>query len=1061
MHHRPRNDDTFTRYAADADASEEIDGVSATTRASSIEDASGHPSHAVSLQEPCLLQCGSQHRRRPRSTSASDSNSLTPPLQAPLKSVRGGQNYAGENVERVEDTPLTAVTLSSITAVGGSSGSFNALDGTCVSSPLTTALDHSGTHVPTADDGQVHQAEGIPELSWNPHTRAHPLQSARQRSGVAKKEEGPGLRGQLGVEGQPPPASPHLSPRQMSPSGDHSYTTDIAATLAHLLCRYLPREPPSSSPVAAAAPGPLPTADVDGCTRFLTVRWGRRRREVATAAPPPSQPDKYRQLSTEARSWAGAPPSPRPCPPTRPQQTAAAPTINNHGACKKPRCSNSGDRTTNFYDTHNLRMPQEHEHLWKLLTHYPRDASACLALGLGVCAVLDVMRSAPPPVLPAAVLHDIATTTATEIHAFLHACEEAWQTAGGASVESMAALLPHVEGVEDATCQCGCLTAGHLLDPALYRFHLLYYLHHNRYPPFQRQDIVDGRVAESVGRDAQHDGERNALEEARAAAFRRPHAERQPLQHPRCATLAHPGRLCAPGSAPEHEASLNTAPTLPFGPPCARGTSPTVLLPLLALQTLSSFVGASSKRRSLAISRQRRRWRLREARRSGGCSSPTPVGSTAAASSDLQDIERAPMAKQSQTRKSRGSNREADQANYYSHFCDETERLWAVMASVLLAWKQLEQCVSLSVLVPRAEVIRSPVSRTRRREPQTPLARAAASMRPRRTAVEELLLHSSAHDTTTERAALARLRLRILSVVPKSRHTANSNVSDDVASSLRMMESFVYSELQGQLARLPLWCAVAVEVLHLYIEQLRHNHRLLEQGIQRSNGTATQGAVGRDDRAAWTSLHSSRTQQVVLLATRLMTLMCMFTDDASASASTAEKTESPPAPPCQTRRRHRTSPENYGARASRERGDSQPPPACDAQTALASAAATGASFGNVKVSLLLLATSVTQLSAVMYQHPLFGVAVAVVGGGVPLHWAEACVAPRAMNVRSLTTVPLPRPPAGSNSGGGNGVDAWSVTPIATVAAADAEAQAELRRLVQLLFKWLREATRRP
>ncbi|TPP51490.1 Tir chaperone protein (CesT) family protein [Leishmania donovani] len=936
----------------------EVDVVSATTCASSPEAALEQPRHvAPPQQRPGRLQRASRRRWRSRSASAPELSLPTPPPQHLFTRAHARHERANE------DARSTGVSLSSVTAVGSRSRSSNMLDGMRVSPPLVTTAAHGSSGAASADD-EERRAEHASELSWNPRARAHPLNGATHHGGNAKLKRCLGYRPWSASDGRPPPASPQQQPLRTSLRGARPYTYDIPATLASLLCRYLSRTPPLS-PAAAAAGVPMPE-DGTACTHFLSVRWG--------------------------------------CV----EVTAPHHVINKHDADKEQRGSSSGCSVTSCHVPH---RSQQQEHLWNLLTHYPRDASACLALGLSVCAALDAMRAAPPPVLPVAVLQDIAATTATEVCFFVHACEEAWQTPEKASSEPTAAPPPLARSVDDSTCTCGCLAAGQLLDPALYRFHLLYYRHHHRYAPLRRGDGGEGQAGESAMSDAHNDGERNALEEARAAVFGHPHPQRQPPRHPR-------------------------------------------------------FVGVSNARRSSAMSRQRRRWGLRETRRRSTATAAPPLpgaDSANAASLDKQAISRPSTTQPSQTAKGKDDEAEADPVSNYAHFCDETERLWAVMASVLLAWKQLEQCVSLTVLVPRLEVLPSSSLHTRQFAPQStslhvsrssalsPLARAAASMRLHRTTVEGMLLHAA-----FERAALARLRVRLLSLPPRPRDTSEANLSDDVASSLLMMESFLCSELQGRIAHLPLWCAVAVEVLQLYVEQSRHDRALRERRAQEENdGTAVPGAAGRNDHAAWGFVYSGRVQQVVLLATRIMTLPCVFANDASTPALAAARAEAPPPPPCRTCRWHRASLANHAARAVRECGDSQ-----HASHDFQATAATPASPAGAKVAVPVSAATVTQLSEVMSRHPLFGVAVAVVGGGVPLHWAEACVAPRAMNVHSLATVPLPPLPAQINSRSGDGVDAWR-TPVAAMVAADAEAQTELRRLVQLLHKWLREAERRP
>ncbi|CAG9567751.1 hypothetical_protein_-_conserved [Leishmania major strain Friedlin] len=1064
-----RSDNTHTY---DANASEEVDVVSATTCASSPEAVLEQPRHvAPPQQRPGRLQRAPRRRWRSRSASAPELSLPTPPPQHLFTRARASREHANE------DARSTGVSLSSVTAVGSRSRSSSMLDGMRLSPPLVTTAAPGISGVTSADD-EEHRAEHASVLSWNPRSRAHPLHGVTHHGSSAKRKRCLGHRPWSASDGRPPPDSPQQPPLRTSLPSARPYTYDIPATLAGLLCRYLSRTPPLS-PVEAAAGVPLPE-DGTACTRFLSVRWG-----CVEITAPQSQSSPHRRPPVEGCSWTAASSSPSARPPPRPPLRAASSpsppprlsathVINKHDADKEKRGSSSGCSATSCHVPHRSQQPQQQEHLWNLLTHYPRDASACLALGLSVCAALDAMRAAPPPVLPVAVLQDIAATTATEVCFFVHACEEAWQTPDNASPESTAAPPPLARSVDHATCTCGCLAAGQLLDPALYRFHLLYYRHHHRYAPLPRGDGGEGQAGESVMRDAHNGGERNALEEARAAVFGHPHVQGQLPRHPQHAPLPpHYGRQ-VPGTAAER-APVPTATPPPPHFARVQGTSPTVLLPLLAVQTLSRFVGVSNARRSSAMSRQRRRWGLRETRRSCQRSSAAPPGSTATASPpllaadsasaaalDKQAISRPSTMQPAQTAKGKDDEAEADPVSNYAHFCDETERLWAVMASVLLAWKQLEQCVSLTVLVPRLEVLPSSSLHARQFAPQSPslhvsrssdlspLARAAASMRLHQTTVEGMLLHAA-----FERAALARLRVRLLSLSPRPRDTAEANLSGDVASSLLMMESFLYSELKGRIAHLPLWCAVAVEVLQLYIEQSRHDRALRERRAQEeSDGATVPGAAGRNDHAAWDFVHSSRVQQVVLLATRIMTLPCMFANGASTPALAAARAETPPPPPCRTCRWHRTSLANHAARAARECDDSQ-----HASHDFQAAAATPASPVGAKVAVPVSAATVTQLSAVMARHPLFGVAVAVVGGGVPLHWAEACVAPRAMNVHSLATVPPPPLPAQVNSRSGDGVDACR-TRVAAMAAADAEAQTALRRLVQLLHKWLREAERR-
>ncbi|KAG5512209.1 hypothetical protein GH5_07694 [Leishmania sp. Ghana 2012 LV757] len=1060
-HHRSGDAGLIAHRTGIADTSEEVGVVSATTRASSPEAAFEQPRQVSSSQQRRgSRQRASWHHRQSGSTAATDFSLPTPPPQRRFMHARPGRENASE------DALATDVSLSSVTVVAGSIGSSSVLNGTRTSALLAPAVAHGTSGAASADDDEERQAERMPELSWNPRVRAYSLSSATHHGGRAKRKQCLGHQPWPVTEGESLSAAPHWPPRRTSLPHARLHFSDIPVTLAELLCRYLVRSPPSS-PAAAAVGAPRP-ADGDVCIRFLSVRWGFQ--EMST---PSSPSNLHRQSPAEARSWAAASPSPTVCPPPRPPPGAVSPSsspqlsaihaINKHGASEEQQCSSSSRSATNCNAPRRRQQSRQQEHLWNLLTHYPRDASACLALGLSVCAALDAMRAAPPPALPVEVLQDIAAATATDINAFVHACEEAWQTADKASPKPTATLPPLATSVNDVTCVCGCLAAGQLLDPALYRFHLLYYRHHSRYASLRRCDGDNCRAGEPAVSGAQHDGERNAMEEARAAMFGRPHDQRPPPQHSQCAPPPLPSRLS-----------------------CAQGTSPTVLLPLIAVQTLSGFVGASNARRRSAVSRQRCRWRQRETWRDSRRSTATPSGPRATAAPtqpvapsakgaalDKQDIRRPSTAQASQTDKIEGVKDEADPIGYYADFCDETERLWAVMASVLLAWKQLEQCVSVALLVPRLEVLPSSVSRTQRFVPPpspspisrlpalSPLARAAASMRLHTTVLEGMLLRAAhgradaaastpffACGATLERAALTRLRVRLLSIAPRLRGTVDAHVSDDFASSLRMMESFVYGELRGRIARLPLWCAVAVEVLQLHVEQFCRDRTLLARRAQEENGNAaTQDARGADVRAVWTCVHSRRVQQVVLLAIRLMTLPCVFVNGAPAPSLAAERAEASSAsPPCQTRRWRRTSLADDDVRA--------------AAKAAAEAAATTALPASVVVPVPVSAATVEQLSAVMSQHPLFGVAVAVVGGGVPLHWAEACVAPRAMTVNPHPTTPPAPSPGESNSRCEDGMDARR-TPAAVVAAADAEAQRELRRLVQLLHKWLREAEGRP
>ncbi|KAG5486602.1 hypothetical protein CUR178_07969 [Leishmania enriettii] len=1041
-HHRSGNANLIAHRIGIADTSEEVGVVSATTRASSPEAAFEQPCQVSSSQQRRgSRQRASGYHRQSGSTAATDFSLPTPPPQRRFTHAPPDR----ENVS--EDALTTEVSLSSVTVVAGSIGSSSVLNGTRTSALLAPAVAHGTSGAASADDDEERQAERMPELSWNPRVRAYSLSSATHHGGRAKRKQCLGHQPWPVTEGESLSAAPHWPPRRTTLPHARLHFSDIPATLAELLCRYLVRPPPSS-PAAAAIGAPRP-ADGDGCTRFLSIRWGFQEMSAPsspspTACPPPRLPPR-------AVSSSSSP------------QLSAIHAIDKHGASEEQHCSSSSHSAANCDAPRRQQQSRQQEHLWNLLTHYPRDASACLALGLSVCSALDAMRAAPPPALPVEVLRDIAAATATDINAFVHACEEAWQTADKASPKPTATLPPLSTSVNDVTCVCGCLVAGQLLDPALYRFHLLYYRHHSRYASLRWRDGDNCRAGGPAVSGAQHDGERNAMEEARAAMFGHSHGQRPPPPHSWCAPPPLPSRLSR-----------------------AQGTSPTVLLPLIAVQTLSGFVGVSNARRRSAVSRQRCRWRQRETWRDSQRSTATPSGSHAtaaltqpvahsakAAALGKQDIRRPSTAQASQTDKIEGVDDEADPIGYYADFCDETERLWAVMASVLLAWKQLEQCVSVALLVPRLEVLPSSVSHTQRFVPQpahspisrlsalSPLARAAASMRLHTTVLEGMLLRAAhgradaaastpflACGATLERAALTRLRVRLLSIAPRPRGTVDAQVSDDFASSLRMMESFVYGELRGRIARLPLWCAVAVEVLQLHVEQFWRDRTLLARRAREEKGNAaTQDARGADVRAVWTCVHSRRVQQVVLLAIRLMTLPCVFVNGAPAPSLAAERAvASPASPPSQTRRWRRTSLADDDARA--------------AAKAAAEAAATTASPANVVVPVPVSAATVEQLSAVMSQHPLFGVAVAVVGGGVPLHWAGACVAPRAMTVSPHPTTPPAPSPGQSNSRCEDGTDAWRA-PAPAVAAADAEAQTELRRLVQLLHKWLREAEGRP
>lgn len=802
-------------------------------------------------------------------------------------------------------------------------------------------------------------------------------------------------------------------------------------------------------------------------TRFLAVRWGGAALPDEPPPPPSAPPSPQRadgkRRRTEEEDTGDA--------------ETRAPAACGAGALGStvPGCASA------------TRAPLSR--LWRLLRHYPHDVSACLALSLGVCAALDAMRAVPPPMLPDAALQQIALSTSTDVHGFAAAHAEAWvrystqvQTRRGAGAVAAAAdfsdpsTSPH-----PATCVCGCLVAGQLLDPHRYRFHLLYYRYHGRStpaplpaaastaeavaahdardvaPPTVWREELPGGVGGTVVAASRLAAEQAVLvEEARLRLFGQalPHDARLRPSLP--ASLAAP--LTQPARPPHQQASTLAPPQDEPDLTCPHtGPSPVSLLPLLAVQTLADFIVASSARRGAALARQQQRWeRRRSRRRSTG---PAELPANAACRHGVAAVV---------------GDEVDDPLRGYAGFCSEAERLWVVVACVWMAWKQLEQCVSLAFLVPRLEVLwtggragdtATAPRNSALRATSSALTRAADAVRRSPAELRRLLLattsdapaaspfpprlpsrrsgsgsgghphtsvptqHVSQDAAAWERGVLLQLRTRLLEQEPRE---FRADAADELAADLVAMESFVHASLKGRVGRLPLWGAVAVEVSELYTEQRRSDRAMLAQ-LRRP----PQHRTRVEAQSAW--FLAGRVQQVVLLATRLLSLPCAAA--AATASARAGVTEEERQRQRQRQRQSRSSPPRHHHRARSGQGIEREgrTPLCDAEGYHEADGGDGNRDGgyadadaDAAVPAVMSADTLARLGAYMTWHPLFGVAVAVVAGAVPLWWAAGCVAPCAVAAASGDTA-------------------------AVVSAADSEAQAELRRVVEELYAWLREA----
>lgn len=527
-----------------------------------------------------------------------------------------------------------------------------------------------------------------------------------------------------------------------------------------------------------------------------------------------------------------------------------------------------------------------HQRLWFLLTQYPQDASCCLSLCFSLNHVLELMRQTPPPTLP---------------------------------------LLPSPDSTD--TCPCGCLIDGCFADTMLHGFHRYYYrLHqprgevHAKSRPQPRRDVDD---------------------------------EQEVPQHAAAATVPSLSSL---------QAALNSE-----------------VMPLLAIQILAEFVwqcsekyvseqqSRASKRASLqsrvhadvmkiiALSGKTEQTRRDRSSQLGGARTEHSVATQQQRCSSAD------------VRVSIDTSSAAFAAAYKS-FCPAPRNVWAVIACVDLAWCQLEEHHALFFFLPQLTVLGGFQKSRADGQPHqgnvSALQEVAAEVNLAPDVLDEILHRRCAHLSDNSAVpklhadALHHLRMRLLTQVHQPRRTRGKerggerDSSDDTAQAplqtalaeeeLHRMEAFVCPLVGGRTARMPPWCAVALEVQQLYSES-RHRGRRVRQRV---HGHLSADAVESD--TAEERMYCLQVRLLVRWLVRLLLLPTLRPKRAPSSCFTSAE------------------------RSNRE----------------TSAAAEAGTAGGDDTAWQ---ENMSALSDWMMLHPLFGVAVAVACDVVPLYWAASCV----------------------------------------------------------------------
>ncbi|KPA75556.1 hypothetical protein ABB37_08442 [Leptomonas pyrrhocoris] len=839
---------------------------------------------------------------------------------------------------------------------------------------------------------------------------------------------------------RPSPSLP--APPSTSTAARGAATEGIAESLVRLLRLYLtPPTTPAQPSAGEANRGEYHHHDYDsngGWADEERASAGSRRGGSAHSAPPLT-PLLITGASESARQqWRRLLPSQWVSP-------EAAPTT---AASQGPSAGAYADSARSPADSTCGCHEERQRQLWFLLTRYPRDASTCLSLSLSLCHILEVMRASPPPPLSSSDFQKYIGTSANT-----------------AVSRAQAGIVSPV-----ATCLCGCLVRGRYLDPALYRFHLDYYLFHQ--PLDGRGGHVD--VAPR-GMDVAHAGEScRCAGVVGGGDHRGGHGQATPtatspsasIQNrpppPSLDTQRHPHVAC-----PLLPRQLSTSPQTSHTPSLTslRMSLQVELMPLLAIQTLASFVWRSSEHECSFRLRQRARAAQRASDGRERESKPhkreheargTHTHDGERRSSDLfSNCTTSSCCSISPARYTAAAGAITAFEKAYRSFCDEKNRVWAVMASVRLAWSHLQQRRSVVLFIPHLEVLGAAQrdGQQKHTQPEPPrlstcscvseLARAAAAveMTPEALADELKRCMATPGGATPSCAyidAFHRLRVGLLAQVvdrcPVPSHyarapveeaaTSPSMASGNATQELLRMESYVLMELEGRTAQMPLWCEVALDVLLLFSESRRRDRALRRCTLDSIDDSVVQCET------RWDRMCCCGVRRLVRLLLRLLLLPTLRagakaqrSDGTALRQSKSGRSVSSPRPPSSAAAtgNHRSG-ERCTACVSDER------PSMHRSTATAD--------GVLLSGEVALTDALTALSQHMLHHPLFGVAAAVVSGAVPLSWAATCVT----GSSSLLSFPSGCTPKGSAS-----------------TSRDALVWRELARLAEDIPRWLAAA----
>ena len=726
-------------------------------------------------------------------------------------------------------------------------------------------------------------------------------------------------------------SSPFLAHTQKSTNVHWSSTAQpdgIPPSLARLLRQYLPSSPSSTQPVREEARQTGGKAGQEG---------------ISTPGDVNSKSDPLQtEQADEQGAWHRLLPPQWTSPTARPHTASAqAASTDNHHAVNQAQ-------------------------LWFLLTRYPRDASACLALSCSVSHVLNIMRQHPPPDVVFA-----GTEPLVDVAAGAHARHRFEKVVAPACAVSSA-----------PTCPCGCLVGGRYVDVPLCRFHWKIYLSHL---PFER---VEGTAPQPGGADHVRDRASSPLVQPTHAPV-----EVQPL--PSTSPVSAPP---TPESPQLQNARLRLT--------SLQMELQVALMPLFAVQALAAFVWVSSEqecaqRQRRLVYRGRRscdeadkekkgqQQQQQPPRHSAVC--PNTEGRRRSPGDSADAVLTAVGAPSPQSSMPLSTGPDFETA--YTSFCGKSTRLLAAMACVRLAWSHLQRSSDTAMFVPRLEALgpSSPPPRPqlpKDRQRQNPmhqqqqqrfsdLRRAAAATGIRSSdALAHFLLKSlaNANGATPSNPhvdAFHRLRVRLLAQVwdGKRVQPAHDADGDDRTEKLRGMERHVEQVLLGRTATMPLWCAVAVEMAQLYTEE-RQRERQLHQYVMHRGAEMSQRCS-----VAWACVHGLGIQQLVRLLVQLLLLPTLCSTPEVIPANSASPPHSAQAAP----------PRPHGVGCTHQ---GRPPLASVSSGWTGSS---GVSNDYAPVAAATLREILPHVSQHMTRHPLFGIAAAVQCGAVPLSWAVTCV----------------------------------------------------------------------